>query len=165
MSENYAARLENKLVTEFKEKFFDKLGYEPIVITRMNIDGSKDTLPRLTLEELESCFDPFLPERFGKPLRLGARCRKRELVELRNIFCALARMMRYTFVDIGKHLGDRDHTTVIHNVSTFHALVAHEEMFQEKYKRILTHIKYLYEPSDMEQPDQAYFEPEPALLP
>ena len=165
MSENYAARLENKLVTEFKEKFFEKLGYEPIVITKMNTEGNRDLLPRLSLEELESCFEPFLPERFGSPLRLGAKCRKRELVELRNIFCALARMMRFTFTDIGKYLGDRDHTTVIHNVKTFNALVSHDEMFQEKYKRILTHIKYLYEPSDMEQLDQALFEPEPALLP
>lgn len=165
MSDNYAARLENKLITEFKEKFFDKLGYEPIVITKMNSEGSKDMLPRLSLEELEACFDPFLPERFGQPLRLDAKSRKRELVELRNIFCALARMMRYTFADIGRYLGGRDHSTAIHNVNTFHSLVTHDEMFQEKYKRILNHIKYLYEPSDLEQPDQTLVEPEPALLP
>jgi hypothetical protein len=162
-SKSYAAKLEAKLITEFKEKFYLKMGYEPIVVTKVTV-GSSDTIPKLTLHDLEACFTPFLPERYGKTLRLGAKHRKRELVELRNIFCALARMMRYTYSDIGRHLDGRDHTTAMHNVKTFQDLMSNDEQFQEKYKRVLTHIKQTYESSDLELPDQILFESEPAVL-
>lgn len=43
-------------------------------------------------------------------------CRKREMVEQRQRFCYLARSLTtISLSEIGKALGDRDHTTVIHS--------------------------------------------------
>lgn len=165
MNLNYAAHLENKLIKEFKQKFYEKLGYVPVVMTRVKGESEDEQLPILTLEELESCFESLLPKRFGTTLRLGSKNRKRELVELRNIFCALARMMGYTFTDIGKHLGGRDHTTAIHNVNTFKDLIKVDQPFQSKYNKILTYIKLNYESPDLGEFDQTQLESEPALLP
>lgn len=134
-------------------------------MTRAQGVNASSELPMLTMEELESCFDHLLPESFGVVLKLQHKSRKRDLVELRNMFCALARTMGYTFADIGKYLGNRDHTTAIHNVNTFKTLIKVDPGYQSKYNRILTHIKLNYESPNMEQLDQTFSEPEPALLP
>jgi hypothetical protein len=149
-TKTYATMLEKRLIDEFKLRFEEKLGYIPIVLTKVSTDGV-DELPMMSLEQLASCFDPFLPEFYGKKLSLQSTSRKRELVELRNIFCAVARMMRFTCVSIGDYLGGRDHTTVLHNVGTFRNLIETSESFREKYFLILTHIKENHESSALDE--------------
>jgi chromosomal replication initiator protein len=161
---NYAAKLERRLIKEFKEKFEDKLGYSPVVLTKVSSVGNSE-IPMISLDELSSYFDPYLPELFGSPLSLKSSSRKRELVELRNIFCAIARMMRFTCVSIGEFLGGRDHTTVLHNVGTFNNLIETSESFREKYFQILTHIKESYESSAMDEFDQTQCQSQLALFP
>lgn len=161
---NYAAKLERRLIKEFKEKFEQKLGYSPVVLTKVSSVGSSE-IPMISLDDLASYFDPYLPELFGSPLSLKSSSRKRELVELRNIFCAIARMMRFTCVSIGEFLGGRDHTTVLHNVGTFNNLIETSESFREKYFQILTHIKERYESSAMDEFDQTQCQSQLALFP
>jgi hypothetical protein len=166
-SKTYAAQLEAKMINEFKRKFLEKVGYVPIVLTQVQV-GEKEYLPVLALDELERCFKPFLPEKFGKKLTLSCRNRYREIVELRNIFCSLARQMRYTCTTIGEHLGGRDHTTVLHNLQTFNDLIHTSDTFRAKYLEIITYIKEkhcVYEPPALEQPDKTWSEPQPAVLP
>lgn len=161
----YANQLEKKLIGEFKQKFQEKIGYTPIVLTTVNNEIAEG-LPLLSLDELQECFTPFLPKRHGKVLKLGSKARYRELVELRNIYCAIARMMRYTLTHVGESLGGRDHTTVLHNVETFKNLVVIDEAFKQKYIQILNHIKEQgYEPSVVDEPDQVQHQPQPAVLP
>lgn len=162
-SKNYAATLERRLIDEFRQKFEEKLGYKPIVLTRINADGIEN-VPLMSLDQLEESFEPFLPLAFGKKLALGVKSRKRELVELRMIFCAIARMMRFTHVSIGIHLGGRDHTTVLHNVTTFANLIETNEGFREKYFVILNHIKETNESSIVDQLNQAQRESKLAVL-
>jgi len=161
---NYAVKLERRLIEEFKQKFEEKLGYVPIVVTKISSHGGTD-LPIMSLDQLSRYFEQFLPVAFGDPISLKSHSRKRELVELRNIFCAIARMMRFTCVSIGDYLGGRDHTTVLHNVSTFNNLVETSESFRERYYQILNHIKKSYESSALVEFDQTQCEPQLALFP
>lgn len=160
----YAKKLEKKLIDEFKENFFKKMGYYPLVLTKINTD-TDDYLPIISLENLEEVFDPFLPEKFGKRIPLGSTRRYREVVELRNIFCAIARMMKYTCTHIGEYLGQRDHTTVLHNTATFSNLIETSDAFKEKYLKIIKHIKQKYnDTSVMDDLDQKQFESESSVL-
>lgn len=162
-SKTYAMNLEKKLIDEFKSKFQEKMGYVPTVITKVSADGM-DNVPMMSLDDLSSYFDPFLPVLYNKKLTLKCRSRKRELVELRNIFCAIARMMRFTCTSIGDYLGNRDHTTVLHNVVTFKNLIETSEVFREKYLLILNHIKQNYESSALDEFDQEQCESQLSLL-
>jgi hypothetical protein len=160
---SYAAKLEKRLIDEFKQKFEEKLGYVPIVLTKVSSQEDGD-LSIMSLDQLASYFEPFLPIVYEKKLALTSPSRKRELVELRNIFCAIARMMRFTCVSIGEFLGGRDHTTVLHNVGTFNNLIETSESFREKYFLILTHIKESHESSALVEPDQTQCQPQLALF-
>ena len=163
-SQVYALQLEKKLIDQFKQTFYDKLGYEPLVLTKIQID-SDQYIPMLSLENLQTMFEPFLPFSCDRKLPLKSKHRYRELVELRNIYCYLARMMGYSLITVGQSLGNRDHTTVIHNVTCFKNLMETNDAFRQKYLAILTYIKQHYESSVVEKPDQVQCEPEPALLP
>ena len=160
----YASILEKKLIDEFKTKFEEKLGYQPIVLTKVTVDD-EHSIPLMDLNQLAHYFIPFLPSQNGRVMHLFAKSRKRELVELRMIFCALARSMKYTLVSIGEFIGGRDHTTVLHAVGVFNNLIETNEAFRDRYQQILTYIKQNHEPSIVDQPDKVQPESEPALLP
>lgn len=163
-TKTYALMLEKKLTEEFKEKFCEKLGYYPIVVTKVNTDANGNTIPVISLDSLEEVFTPFLPERNGRIVPLKIHRRYREIVELRNIFCLIAKSMGYSLKTIGIHLGNRDHTTVIHNIRTCKDLLEHNSHFQEIYKNIIKTIKDNYESSTMELTDQVQSESESAVL-
>lgn len=163
-SKTYAQQLERKLIEQFKQTFQEKLGYEPLVLTKVQLD-TDGYLPILSLETLQEMFEPFLPLKYDKKISLVSKHRYREVVELRNVYCYLARMMGYSLIVIGQSLGNRDHTTVIHNVTCFKNLMETNDPFRQKYQAILTYIKQEHESSVMAKSDQVQCEPEPALLP
>ena len=142
--QDYASRLEKKLIDQFKEEFFQKFEYYPVVLTKINlVMGEEDKSPLMTLEQLESYFTPFLPIKHNKVVHLKNKIRIREITELRSIFCYLARNMRYSLKTIGEYLNGRDHTTVIHSVNSFKDLIETCGTFREKYYRVLDHIKQI----------------------
>lgn len=140
-TKNYATSLEGKLVEEFKKKFYEKLGYEPIVYvgTRLKTENDKEVLT-MSLNELKDCFTPFLPIYRGVPVELHTKLRKRELVDLRVIFSFIAKTMGYILEDIGDILGKQDHTTVIHSINNFKNWIAIDPSFRDKYNLILNYI-------------------------
>jgi hypothetical protein len=142
--QDYALRLEKKLIDKFKEDFFNKFEYYPVVLTKVNlITDQSDRAPLMTLEHLESYFTPFLPTRYNKILHLKQRIRVREITELRSIFCFLARNMRYSLKSIGEYLNGKDHTTVIHSINNFKNLIETCDIFREKYFKVIEHIKQI----------------------
>jgi hypothetical protein len=159
----YASKLEKKLITEFKDVFYEKLGYYPIVLTKPKTQGDT-SIPVMSLESLKKMFDPFLPYRFERPIPLDSKLRERDIVELRSIFCYLARSMKYNLTSIGEFLGKRDHTTIIHNVNAFSDLVETNEAFRLKYFTILKYIREQHESPIMDNIDQVQCEPQPNLL-
>jgi len=158
---DYKNKLEQRLIREFLEKFYDKLGYYPTVVTNTNDEGG---VKILTLNQLESYFQPFLPSIFGKKVALSNKHRARPLVELRFIFFYIARQMKYTLEEIGFHVGKRDHTTVLHGLRTFRNLYETDVKFRSTYDTIIKNIKNDYEPSAMEYLNQMEFKSEPNIL-
>ena len=58
--QQYASRLEKKLIDNFKEDFFNKFEYYPVVLTKINlITDESDKAALITLDELESYFTHF----------------------------------------------------------------------------------------------------------
>lgn len=125
----YAKRLEKKLIDQFKKNFFEKFNYQPLVITQ-----TENTLPWMPIEKLRDLCVPYEPEMCGVS-------RKREAVDMRAIFCYLAKSMKYTLKKIGEQIGARDHTTVRHNVIIFHNMMETSEGFQSKFLQILEELK------------------------
>jgi hypothetical protein len=165
--EQYAARLEKKLIEEFKTVFQQKLGYSPTVFTRTERTASE--IPYMTLEELGKLFTKFLPSKYGEVVPLQTTWRMREIVELRSIFCFLAKNMKYSLKNIGRYLG-RDHTTVMHGLKIFRDLFDTDEIFRQKYLTIQKYIIQETKSVDYESflmDDMLEVQPstEPALLP
>lgn len=138
-TEEYIEKTEKQLIKKFLEDFYEKMGYYPTVITKDDL--SKKSLNLLSLNELEHYFDAYLPTVYGKRIFLSSHLRVREIVELRQMFCFIARSIGFSLKTIGGFLGNRDHTTVIHNVRTFHNLIDTDELYREKYNKIANKIK------------------------
>jgi len=158
---NYNFQLERKLIDQFKQSFFEKIGYYPTVITKVH------ALPKLSLNTLESHFTQFLPVRYQRTVKLKSKHRYREIVELRMIYCTLARQMGYSFIEIGKYLDNKDHTTIMHNIKSFKNLMQTCNVFRNKYNTIFNYIKnyYNHESSTMDNIDQVQHQSESVILP
>ena len=139
---------ETQMVQEFIEKFYNEFGYNPTVIIRTQ--KKKSPFGVISLNELEKCFQNFLPKKYGKTHYLSSKLRARELVELRFIFFHIARKMGYGLKNIGEFIGNKHHTTVIHGLRTFRNLYETEESFKETYHKIVNIIKNKYESSIMD---------------
>lgn len=161
----YAANMEKKLTQEFREKFYSKMGYYPMVTTR-TYEGNETngSMPLMSLMTLQQHFEPFLPDELGKKIHLASKSRLRSIVELRHVYCVVAREMGYGLKEIGKSLNNRDHTTVIHNIKSCKNLLETCEAFKKKYYRIVETIKHNHESSTMDYADQVQYQSEPALL-
>lgn len=160
---SYATKLEKKLITEFKDLFYEKMGYYPIVLTTSKTQGDT-SIPIMSLQTLKKMFEPFLPEKFGSLVSLESKLRVREIVELRCIYCHMAKSMKYNLKAIGDFLGNRDHTTIIYNINAFSNLVETNEAFRLKYFTILNYIRKQYESPVMDNIDQTQYQPQPSLL-
>lgn len=159
----YANKLEKKLITEFKDLFYEKMGFYPIVVTTSKIQGDT-SIPVMSLQSLKKMFDPFLPKKFDQIIPLESKLRERDIVELRSIFCHMARSMKYNLTAIGELLGNRDHTTIIHNVNAFSDLVETNESFRLKYFTILKYIREQHESPIMDNINQVQRKSQPDLL-
>lgn len=151
-SKTYQEKVEKQLVKDFLNTFYEKVGYYPIVI--VNNKEKNDKYKTMSLIELETYFDPYLPTIYGKKQKLGTTNRSRPLPELRFIFCHIARSMRYTLKEIGQYLNGRDHSTVMHGLTAFENLYQTDERFKTLYYQIINTIKSKYESSVMDYLDQ-----------
>jgi hypothetical protein len=147
-------KIEHKLIQEFMNNFYEKVGYYPTVVTRENSIENRDGLKILSLEELKECFEPFMPDYFGKKLTLFSKCRLRPLVELRFMFFFVARCMRYNLSDIGFYFNKMHHTSIIHGITTFRSLYETNENFKNRYHQIINHIKQKHESPVVDYIDQ-----------
>ena len=145
--------IEQELINEFIQNFYEKIGYYPIVILKNG--KSSNELGAITLNHLETYFETSLPTLYNEKLNLSDKNRTRAIVELRCIFSFIARSMGYTYKEIGFYLGGRDHTTAIYSVKTFKNLYETDECFRSKYFTIINNINNNYEPSTVDDIDKA----------
>ena len=123
-----------KLIEEFKNKFEKKIGYKPNVYITKN----KETT-FFSLDEIEKIINNFIPEHIKKEYKVNSITfftRKREVCDLRHIFCLIAKNMGYTLMNIGNYLYKRDHTTVINSCKKCINLINTDECFEELYNKI-----------------------------
>jgi len=161
-TKDYKKKMENELVKTFIDNFYEKVGYYPTVIIDRNVKTSDDKV--LTLSKLETYFERHLPTIYEKKIMLSAKNRSRPLPELRFIFFFIARSMKYNLIEIGKYLGKRDHTTVIHGINTFRNLYETDERFKNKYYDIINDIKQDYESPIMDKLDKTENQPQSNLF-
>lgn len=155
---DYASMLEMKMVDKFKQEFFAKFEYYPIVLTNSNmVSHVEDSIKKLiSLEELKTYFDPFLPKYMGKTVTLEMSRRIREANELRVIYAYIARSMSYCYKEIGESLGGRDHTTIMNAINNFNTWIEIDPKFLQLYLKVSKYIKTkneklkIYEPPTME---------------
>lgn len=168
---SYEEKLERKLIKSFKSSFHSKMGYEPVVISRTHkeLDPNKSTLQDIkvvSLDVLKDWFKDLLPFRDGKRIRLDTNRRHHDIVQMRMIFCYVARAMGYSVTSIGKAL-KRDHTTVVHNTHVLKDLLETNAAYREKCQQVLEYLKEKskeYDPKLLECSDQTQDNNEPALL-
>jgi hypothetical protein len=58
--------------------------------------------------------------------------------------------MKYNLSEMGRYMGNRDHTTVIHGLTVFGNLYETDYAFREKYHEIVNNIKENNESSTVE---------------
>lgn len=170
---DYEEKLERKLIQQFKKLFESKMGYEPTVITKSFKElGPDSIIPSginyVSLNILKTWFDELLPSVNGKKLNLESNRRYKEIVELRMFYCFIGKSLGYSLKTIGSHIGNRDHTTIIHNLVAFKNRMETDPCFQERYKLTLEHIRKKsneYDTELLECSNQTQDNNEPALLP
>jgi hypothetical protein len=132
----YEEKLIKKLVDEFQQNFYDKVGFRPVVI--INREKDKIVQNALSLDNIKKIVDSHIPEKFkNMGCSLESKHRYREIVMLRQIFCYIAKRQGYNLNPIGEKLGNRDHTTVIHSVRTATDLLATDPIFISIYDNII----------------------------
>lgn len=120
---------EKKLIAEFKENFYKTFGYYPLVFTR-----NENAIPYMSLEELKKYFEDL-------DIDIVARGSKKGSIDGRCIFSYIAKEMDYTLAEIGRHMGNRDHTTVRHTLTTFHNMIDTQEGFKSRFEEVYLAIK------------------------
>lgn len=148
----YKKTLETKLIDKFKKEFYEKIGYVPQVIT---MNDEVNELYKLELQEIIDIINDIMEEEFGDRrvgkhlLRITSPTRKRDVTEYRYIYFKIARLMGYTYVEIGfkiqkGKLKGYDHTTVMHGIKTFDDLLSTNQKFALRYQNVVDNIKLKY---------------------
>ena len=133
-NKNYENHLAKKLIEDFQQEFYEKIGYVPIIY---NLKKEKQQIIRLDL--LELIINKYIPKDIiikHKVHSIKNKCRFYPLCDLRHIFCYIAYSMEYNLNTIGKYLNGRDHTTVLSSIKKFKLYIKHDLDFLDQYKDI-----------------------------
>lgn len=168
---SYEEKLERKLIKTFKNTFYSKMGYEPVVIskTHKEIDPSKSTLKDIkavSLSVLIEWFEDLLPIYQNKRLKIDTKRRFHDVVKIRMIFAYVARAMGHSTTSIGHYL-KKDHTTIVHYSQTLADLLETNLVYRDKCQQVLEYLKEKsknYDPKLLECSDQTQDNNESALL-
>lgn len=171
---SYALTLQRKLIAEFKQKFYDKLGYYPEVITHTTeiMPTGSSKILRIPLEDLRDIID----SRFLMPLvstihgskwitSISNRSRIRDICELRYTYFKIAAIMGYSWCSIARSIG-MDHSSVIHGVRTLNGHLETDPRVRQQYHNTLFNVKRIIENEyrHLECAGQIQDEPQPAVF-
>lgn len=130
---------EETLIRDFKFRFQKITGKACVVIVESKIDL---VLRKLTINDILEVVNRFkLPEMPN----IEGHCRKRELVDLRKIYSVLCKRAGYSLSAIGQGIGERDHTTIIYNISKAKDLIETDSSFKDLYFQVQNDILKEYE--------------------
>lgn len=101
-----------KFIADFKMQFKEIYGVTPHVF----FEDEQEVVPPVSMKSLVAIGNRYIDiETYPQGLR--TKCRKRELVFVRQCVTKLAKDMGYTHEKIGHHLGV-DHSTCVHSCKT-----------------------------------------------
>lgn len=121
---------------EYHKKCIEELtGSECVIILKDKVD---EVLRLLTQEQILAVVQKHAPG------CIRSSDRNRELVNLRKIYCLLAKTSGYSLREIGDFLSGMDHTTVIHNIENAKNHLETEPEFQRLYNRVIQSILETY---------------------
>lgn len=148
---NYALTLQRKLIAEFKQKFYDKLGYYPEVITYTTevVPTGSSKIMRIPLDDLKEIFDSRLLRPLVRQIHgaewitsISNRSRIRDICALRYTYFKIASLMGYSWCAIARSLR-MDHSSVIHGVQTINGHLETDERVRQDYYNTLFTIKQI----------------------
>jgi hypothetical protein len=136
-SEEYRNYLINRLIREFQDRFYDKVGLLPVVSVPL------ENVKKLSMVEVERIINQEIPENMLPDFpNIRAKTRRREIVYLRQIFVyILHKEFRYGPTALGFYLG-QDHTTMIHSIRTAEHMITADEDYKNTYHSVLSKVKY-----------------------
>jgi len=87
-----------------------------------------------------------IAEEFGVNIMdIESRSRKKEIVNARYVYFATLKIkFDFSLTEIGKHTSNRDHTTVIHGLSTFRDRFGTEDAYRKIVNRIFNQLNIIY---------------------
>ncbi len=147
-TEVYQRQLAEKMIRSFADEFRHKTGLRiTINLDRFVAENviENPSLSIMSLDVLKKHFMDSLPEDFRLQNLdvLETRSRKRDLVDLRSMFCYIAVSMNFTLVSIARFI-NRDHTTIIHLKRKAEDLLKVDPAYRSRYNYILDNIKQLH---------------------
>ena len=171
---SYALTLQRKLITEFKQKFYEKLGYYPEVITHTTevMPTGTSKILRIPLEDLKEIFDtrllrPLVASSHGTQwiTSLSNRSRIRDICELRYMYFKIAALMGYSWCSIARSI-KMDHSSVIHGVRRINGHLETDDRARQNYYNTLFNVKCIIENEyrHLECAGQIQDKPQPAIL-
>lgn len=136
---------QNKLIKEFEKKFYHQFG--------VNLTIIKGGFDELMLNNIKYDSDMLILKRIlnnhiSKELKkttntIFNESRKREIVELRMIFCKMARERGLTLEKIGR-ICNRTHTNIAYNINCANFLLEKNIKFQSMYNSVTDNLNKYY---------------------
>ena len=112
---------------EIMQFIIEQVGMKEQFYRRKSTSASSDDVIRAIVEEYQ--VDPEF---------VVSKSRDRRFIDSRAALCyILYSYLNWTLVEIGKLVGGRDHTTVMHNRECFRKLYYSDEAYRERADRVL----------------------------
>ena len=129
----------SKLISSFKKKFLELTNSVPLIKIEEHVKYN-----RIELENLENIINTIIPKSltvdYPEVKSIVTKLRRRELIDLRAIFCYHAKLNEYNHSQIAAYL-KQDRTNVYNSINMYHKLISYDDVFienNEKVKKMIT---------------------------
>lgn len=129
----------SKLISSFKKKFLELTNSVPLIKIEEHVKYN-----RIELENLENIINTIIPKSltvdYPEVKSIVTKLRRRELIDLRAIFCYHANLNEYNHSQIAAYL-KQDRTNVYNSINMYRKLISYDDTFienNEKVKKMIT---------------------------
>jgi hypothetical protein len=143
--DDYQRKLALSMISKFSREFAEKTGLNVNIHVPEFVKLENNNVKHLlTLPKVEQLFLECIPPELRLEVKLSCRSRKRNIVDLRTMFCSIAYKLNFTLSDIGRYI-NRDHTTIIHLNRKAEDLLATDDRFASLYNSITYQMSKHYD--------------------
>lgn len=131
-----------KLINSFKQKFLELTNSVPLIKIEEHVKYNK-----LELKDLENIINTIIPKSLTvdhpEVKSIVTKLRRRELIDLRAIFCYHANLNDYNHSQIAVYL-KQDRTNVYNSLKMYNKLISYDDVFIENNEKVKKMIKKFY---------------------